>query len=121
MNAYVGGWAFTDANGNPAIPYWRKITRGAIPKPDLTAIFADTWANFIFGNASYYPISARHAGRSRANVVCVDGHVESCRWINSFWDTSAQDISFVTGANTDGGGKFKVHVPPCGNYAQPCP
>jgi prepilin-type N-terminal cleavage/methylation domain-containing protein/prepilin-type processing-associated H-X9-DG protein len=121
MNAYVGGWAYNDANGNPQIPYWRKITRTSIRKPHITALFADSWVNFIFGNASYYAISARHAGRSRANVVCVDGHVESARWHNYFWDANSQDISFVTGADTSGGGNFKVHVPPCGNYALPCP
>jgi prepilin-type processing-associated H-X9-DG protein len=120
MNSYVGGWAINDVNGQPQIPYWHKITRSAIPRPFITAMFADSWVNFIYGNASYYAISARHSGRTRANVVCVDGHVESCRWINYFWDTNDQDISFVTGADT-AGAKFKVHVPPCGNYAAPCP
>lgn len=118
MNAYVGG--YVTAAGEP-IPYWKKIKRTSIPRPDKTALFADSWVSFIYGNASHYNFSARHSGRSRANVVCVDGHVESVRWRNYFWNTSDQDVSFVTGAATPGSTSFKVYVPPCGDYALPCP
>src|SRR5262245_55642050 len=75
MNHHVAG----GSRLQPGV-YWalgRKLSK--IPQPHMTARLADSenlngWLGF-----AYYTISPRHKNRTRANVVCVDGHVESLK------------------------------------------
>jgi len=53
---------------------------GIYPKPEMTALFADAEGNDGYlGFWPAYSITPRHKNRTRANVACVDGHVETLR------------------------------------------
>ena len=88
-----------------------KKRRTEIVAPQRTILFADaTYDGFAFFNPSYYRISGRHDQRTKANVVLIDGHVESARWQRSFADIPEQDISFNQSAWTGTG--YSVYVVP---------
>jgi prepilin-type N-terminal cleavage/methylation domain-containing protein len=88
-DAYSGtgnnGWG-TDYAMNPLVAGGERINYKApyrfytIPKPQVTALFADaeTWDGWI-GFWPYYRISPRHHARTRASVACVDGHAEALK------------------------------------------
>lgn len=54
--------------------------RSQISKPSRVTLFADGAYVPRHGNASYYSFAPCHQNRTKFNAVCVDGHVESCRW-----------------------------------------
>ena len=96
----------------------------AIPQPAITALYADSENNNGWlGFGIYYCISPRHKNHTRANVVCVDGHVESLRvpWPTSYlyYNPSSSELgnlhpsTIVTGASWDGP-NFKVYMYPPG-------
>ncbi len=103
MNANVGG--FPPSSGGA----WLPAKRGVIPRPAITPLLLDGfgWVAII-GNGSYYSISPRHQKLSRANVLLVDGHVESCRWQMIYADVSSQDIS--VSAASSGPAGFKAYI-----------
>ena len=70
MNQQVAGGSRLSATG---------YRLASIARPAMTALFGDTeglngWCGF-----AYYTITPRHKNRTRANVACVDGHVESLK------------------------------------------
>jgi len=100
--------------GGLAIPGWYGARRSEIRCPDKTVLFADGYytSGYLFGNASYNNISPRHKGRTRANVVCVDGHVESIRLtLPPNFSSPDLDASFNLSA-CSGTGNYKVYVVP---------
>ncbi len=88
-----------------------KTRRSDLKYPDRTGLLADAFFNgFGFGNASRYAISPRHAGRTRANVALMDGHVEACRGSVVGANVNYQDIS-ISSASTGPAG-YKAHLYP---------
>jgi len=89
---------------------------GSIPQPAMTALFADasTWNGWL--GFAYYYLSPRHKGRTRANVACVDGHVETLRvpFPTGHWSAYSLATSevgnniIVSGGSWDGPG-YKVY------------
>jgi len=73
MNAAAAGCT---AVGFGIVP-WKL---GTYPRPERVALFADAEGNDGYlGFWPAYSISPRHKNRTRANVACVDGHVETLR------------------------------------------
>jgi len=120
MNHHVAGGSRLLTGGL----YWaigRKLSK--IPMPHMTALLADSetyngWLGF-----AYYTISPRHKSRTRANVVCVDGHVESLKVPWPTWYTdynlSTAELGVIhpstaaTSSSWEGPG-FKVYMHPPG-------
>lgn len=101
-------------------PLFPKKKRGELAAPSRTMLMADSaWANQPL-NPFYLPgqsISARHGRGTRANVVLVDGHVESCRWASTWPDSPASDIAYDWVSSpahnaTVAGGGYKVYLWP---------
>jgi prepilin-type processing-associated H-X9-DG protein/prepilin-type N-terminal cleavage/methylation domain-containing protein len=101
-------------------PLFPKKKRSDIVAPTRTLLMADSaWANQPL-NPFYLPgqtISARHGGGKRANVLLMDGHVESCRWASTWPDSSESDIAFDWISSpphtaSAGGGGYKAYVWP---------
>ena len=126
-NAYPTDYAQDDlVTAGSAYPRWYVLPRPvhSIPQPAISALYADSethdgWAGF----AIYYHVSPRHRNHTRANVVCVDGHVEALKvpwptW-HTYYNHSTSELgilhptTYVTGAPWDGEG-FKVYMYPPG-------
>jgi prepilin-type N-terminal cleavage/methylation domain-containing protein/prepilin-type processing-associated H-X9-DG protein len=113
----LGLWSDYGINlrvGGLAVPGWPGAKRSEIRCPDKTVLFADGYytSGYLFGNASYNNISPRHKGRTRANVVCVDGHVESARLtLPPAFASSDLDTSFNLSA-CSGIGNYKLYIVP---------
>jgi len=131
-SAHGSGWR-TDYAQNDFVtdctwaPRWYVTGRPvhSIPQPTITALYADAethdgWLGF----GLYYRISPRHRNHTRANIVCVDGHVESLKfmhptWYGPWWTTATSELgnlhpsTVATGASYDGEG-YKVYMYPPG-------
>lgn len=110
MNLQVGGLGVAGSPG---------YRRSRIRCPDKTILFADGYytSGYLFGSASYNNISPRHKGRTRANVVCVDGHVETVRLtLPPAFGSPDMDTAWSFGnyGNTacSGIGNYKVYIMP---------
>jgi len=121
------GWgtdyAMNHRSGGSRLPYEAVAPLAGIPQPSITALFADseTWNGWL--GFAYWTLSPRHKNRTRANVACYDGHVES---IKLPWPTGLAGYSpgtselglfhpssYPPGAPWDGPG-FKVYAYPPG-------
>jgi prepilin-type N-terminal cleavage/methylation domain-containing protein len=105
-NIYTGG-----AGGQLA------TRRSEISHPSKTAMYLDTTGGsscgegIVLGNASWNSAMPRHARYTRVNVICVDGHVESCRW--GWSGVTSEDMTMAPGYSaSNGAGNFKVYFAP---------
>jgi prepilin-type N-terminal cleavage/methylation domain-containing protein len=126
-NGYATDYALNDAVADRSrAPVWWIVGRPVhgIPHPSITALFADIETNDGWlGFTAYYRISPRHRNRTRANVICVDGHVESLKvpWPTHYlyYNRSTSELgnlhpsTLVTGSPWDGDG-YKVYMYPPG-------
>jgi prepilin-type N-terminal cleavage/methylation domain-containing protein/prepilin-type processing-associated H-X9-DG protein len=124
-NGYGTDYAMnTLASGGSRLNYRVTHRLGGYPQPSMSALFADaeTWDGWI-GFWPYYRISPRHKDRTRANVACIDGHVESLKvpwptWY-AYYNPSTSELgvnhpsSYAPGGLWDGPG-FKVYMQPPG-------
>jgi len=103
-------------NGTPIIGY--KLS--SVSKPAITALIADSEEGTFGVPQGFvtYSISPRHRNRTRANVACVDGHVESLKvpWPTYYLyynpATSELGVNYsATGTNWDGPG-YKAYISP---------
>jgi len=103
--ATQGGWIYVDYGLNAVVagssnPLFPGRKRAEISHPARTLFLADCFGNNWPLNPFYLPwhIAPRHGGGTRANVMLMDGHVESCRWpIYSLIfgnDSSNSDIAY---------------------------
>jgi prepilin-type processing-associated H-X9-DG protein len=87
-----------------------------IPQPSFTALFADSETNDGWVGFYYSHISPRHKNHTRANIVCVDGHVEAFRvpWPTdlSYYNPSSSELGYIHPSSLDYG-------PPYNSYAGP--
>jgi len=114
----VGDYGMNLQVGGLGIPGWEGMRRSSIVCPTRVALFADGYhySGFLFGNASYNNICPRHTKRTRANVVLVDGHVESVRLSQGPFTSPDLDTSGCTATMgypaCSGTGNFKVYINP---------
>jgi prepilin-type N-terminal cleavage/methylation domain-containing protein/prepilin-type processing-associated H-X9-DG protein len=121
--ANAGSWSdygmTTYVGGSPYLAYPWNIPpprRASIKYPHLVALFGDCFGQLSISYSSWP--SARHQNLTRANMVMVDGHVESLRWQYIFSNTEAQDIcldsvTYWMDINTSGANRnFKAYLAP---------
>lgn len=114
-NGYATDYAQDDfVTGCSWTAFWYAPARPvhSIPQPAITALYGDAelhdgWLGF----GIYYKITPRHRNRTRANIVCVDGHVETLKvpWPSELGNLHPSTL--VTGASWDGEG-YKVYMYP---------
>jgi hypothetical protein len=87
--------------------------RSDIKHPSKVALYTDAAGagGAVVVNASYNNVMPRHAKGTRANIICMDGHIESCRWTVS--SLSSVDIAMQPVASASSGiGTYKVYFWP---------
>ena len=112
MNAYVGGFDRDNSEGCAGLGPYPKEKRSSFAAPARLLFITDATGNSCTFGAGAAGISAvRHAGRTRANSLQVDGNVVSCRADQGAVDHPGRDIGWSASAASDTQG-YKACVIP---------